>query len=280
MSDVALVLQRVRKLLGSSDTAFSGREPEWLLEAASGLPTSALRYGQVSSEIEARAMELACRRAGGEPLQYVTGVAGFRRLELEVGPGVLVPRPETETVVERALARLPEHGTVVDVGTGSGAIALAVADERGDADVWATDLSHAALTWARRNAERLGLGVRFTSGDLLAACPGALRGRIDVVVANLPYVATSERGLLSSDVVDHEPHEALFAGPEGLSSISLLAAEATTWLRPGGWLVVETGDRQGPLVRSLLSRLGYVEVCLYDDLAGRQRVAEGRCRGE
>ena len=275
MNEKAIVLDRVRRVLGSATVECSPREPEWLLQAARGAGAGVAACG-VTEEVEAKALDLACRRARGEPLQYLTGVAGFRRLELEVGPGVLVPRPETELVAERAMELLPRSGTVVDVGTGSGAIALAIADERPDATVWGTDNSPLALQWARRNAEALGLDVNLVQGDLLDACPPELRGRIDVVVANLPYIATSEQAELPVDVTGHEPHEALFAGDDGLRAISVLARQAPGWLFSGGWLVMEIGHTQGPRVRPMLEDLGYLDVALHRDLAGRERIAQGR----
>lgn len=276
MTDVALVIEGVRRVLRSGGVDWSPREPEWLLEAASGKRLQGEMNNNVSTEVEAKVLELARRRASGEPLQYLTGVAAFRRLELEVGPGALIPRPETELVVERAIDLLRSGGIVVDVGTGSGAIALAIADERPDAKVWATDVSPSALEWARSNAKALELPVSFARGDLLDACPVGLAGRIDVVVANLPYVPTSDGARLPKDVVDHEPHEALFAGPDGLSAIAALARMAPRWLSSKGWLVLEIGHGQGALVRSMLEGLGYIEVSLHRDLSGRERVMEGR----
>lgn len=222
------------------------------------------------------AVEMADRRAAGEPLQYLTGVAGFRRLELAVGPGVLIPRPETEIVVDHALERLPKDGTLVDVGTGSGAIALAVKDERPDATVLATEMSPGALVWARENAAGMELDVELIECDLLAGLPSEMRGAIDVVVSNPPYVATAEADILPTDVVDHEPHEALFAGDGGTDVIERLAVEALERLRSGGWLVVEIGESLGDSVSTLLSEAGYRDVSVGQDLNGRDRVVEGR----
>ena len=226
--------------------------------------------------VERTAVELAARRAAGEPLQYVTGKAGFRHLELSVGPGVLVPRPETEVLVERVLDHLPASGAVADVGTGSGAIALAIKHERPDARVWGTDDSEEALRWARANREALGLEVDLRRGELLGPLPNGLRGALDVVVSNPPYVAESERHLLGSDVVAHEPHHALFAGSDGLAVLTRLVAEARTWLTGGGWLACEIGFDQAEPVTALLERSGYEEVAVHRDLTGRKRIAEGR----
>jgi release factor glutamine methyltransferase len=248
------------------------------VEAAADLDPSDLTNESVNVGPRARAQAetLARRRVGGEPLQYVTGVAGFRRLELAVGPGVLVPRPETEIVAERAMARLPESGVLVDCGTGSGAIALAVADERPDARVFATETSREALRWAERNRDALGLEVELLSCDLLTDLPSDFRRAVDVIVSNPPYVATTERDLFAADVIEHEPHEALFAGDGGLDVIRRLVDEALAWLRPGGWLVLEIGERQGDEVRELLGGCAYGEVGIHPDLAGRNRIAEGR----
>ncbi len=238
------------------------READWLIEAASGRAAEAIRLAQ--------------RRASGEPLQYLTGVAGFRRLELAVGPGVLVPRPETEVVAGRAMELLPREGTLVDVGTGSGAIALAVADERPDARVLATESSIDALCWAERNRAALSARMELVAGDLFGGLPAALRGTVDVVVSNPPYIAEWEREALPRDVVEHEPHVALFAGDDGLAVIRRLARASREWLRPGGWLVVEIDPRQASAVRGDLESLGYEDVATGIDLAGRLRVAEGR----
>ncbi|MGH2688734.1 MAG: peptide chain release factor N(5)-glutamine methyltransferase, partial [Actinomycetota bacterium] len=163
--------------------------------------------------------ELVERRAAGEPLQYLTAVQSFRHLELAVGPGVLVPRPETEVVVERGLGHLAGTGSpvVVDLCTGSGAIALAVATERPDAAVWATELSADAAAWARRNAERTGApNLTILEGDLFAPLPPALRGSVDLVVANPPYLSEAELATTDPDVREHEPVLATVAGPSGL----------------------------------------------------------------
>ena len=219
------------------------------------------------------------RRTAGEPLQYVTGVAGFRRLELAVGPGVFIPRPETELVAERAMQRLPYGGTVVDVGTGSGAIALSIADERPDANVFATEASSEAMSWAVKNRDALGAKVALVKCDLLSGLPHEARGAIDVVVSNPPYIARADAESLPSDVVDHEPAGALFADNGGLSLIDALARQAPASLRPGGWLVLEIGEGQAEVVSSLLRALGYEQVSISRDLNGRNRIAEGRLAG-
>jgi release factor glutamine methyltransferase len=219
---------------------------------------------------------LVARRLAGEPLQYVLGTAAFRRLELAVGPGVFIPRPETELVAERAMELLPRGGVLVDLCTGSGAIALSVADERPDARVFATEVSPAAAAWAERNRSSLGLPVELHAGDLFDPLPGDLRGEVDVVVSNPPYVDEAERSLLPRDVVDHEPHEALFAPGSGTSVVRRIAAAAPEWLRDGGRLVLEIGETQGRAVAELLRENGFAEVSIRTDLNGRDRIAEGR----
>jgi release factor glutamine methyltransferase len=272
-------LHRVARRLMRAGVIPAERESAWLIEAAAGRRwQDILVEGEVGPEAERRSLSLARRRAAGEPLQYVTGVAGFRNLELTVGPGVFIPRPETELVVDRALGHLPEAGVAVDVGTGSGAIALAIADERPDARVLATESSAAALKWARANRARLSLAVELYHCDLLSGLPQSVRGRVDVVVSNPPYVAPEETNSLPPEVLGHEPHEALFAGAHGTRSLRRIARLARSWLRPGGWLVVEIGAAQEELARVLLDENGYVDASVQTDYNGRPRIAAGRSR--
>jgi release factor glutamine methyltransferase len=253
------IVERVRTVLTEAGIENAWAETRWIIEAAPD---------------PEQATELARRRASGEPLQYVTGVAGFRHIELAVGPGVLVPRPETELVTEYALSLLPPDGVVADIGTGSGAIALSIASERPDARVYATELSPNALKWAAQNKAKLGLGIVLLEGDLFDPIPLELKGSLDVVVSNPPYVAESERGLLPTEVVDHEPHEALFAG-DGLSVIGRLVEHAFEWLVADGWLVLEINEARDKDVAELFSRVGFSKVAIQGDLAGRPRIALG-----
>jgi release factor glutamine methyltransferase len=228
------------------------------------------------------------RRAAGEPLQYVVGRWGFRTLDLLVDRRVLIPRPETETVVDWALAEVdrrraerPGPGaapvTVVDLGTGSGAIALAVAVERPGVDVWATDRSPDALAVARANLAGIGSAaarVRLAAGDWFAALPGELRGATDLIVSNPPYVAAADD--LPAEVRDWEPVGALIAGPTGREDLERLVDEAPDWLAPGGALVVELAPHQAALVAERARAGGYAEVFVRADLTGRERLVVAR----
>ena len=270
---------RVRKLLAETGIEAAGREAQWLIEAGMGRSWADLsaRPGTIGTAEEQSILELARRRTGGEPLQYVTGVSGFRHLDLAVGPGVFIPRPETEQVVDRALARLPEEGGIAaDIGTGSGAIALALAQERPSAEVWATEISPPALAWAERNASASSSSIHLVRGDLFAGLPPSLRGRVDVVVSNPPYVMAAEADALPDEVKMHEPAVALFACRDGLDVIKRVAAEAREWLREGGWLVLEIGAGQGSQAFALVEGLGYFQVSVRRDLAGRERIVEAR----
>lgn len=218
---------------------------------------------EVPPGAEAAFRALAARRARAEPVAYLLGTKGFRWLDLAVDARVLVPRPETEGLVEAAVELLPRGARVVDVGTGSGAIALALASERSDLAVVATDVSADALAVARGNAERLGLAVAFASGDLLEG----VEGPIDAVVANPPYVADDE--ILPPDVADWEPLLALRAGPDGLDVIRRLVPAAAD---RAPFLALEVGRGQAPAVAALCRDAGLSRVAVRSDLAGIPRV--------
>ena len=215
-----------------------------------------------------RAFQDAVRRRSveREPVAYITGVKGFRRIDLGVDRRVLIPRPETETLVEAALD-LPRGARVVDVGTGSGAVALALKDERPDLDVVGTDTSADALAVARANAARLGLDVTFVEGDLLDGAGGA-----DAVVSNPPYVEDS--ATLQPEIARHEPAVALYAGPEGLAVIRRLVAQVAA--SPARFVALEVGMGQADEVADVLRAAGFAEVGTRRDLAGIERVVVGR----
>jgi release factor glutamine methyltransferase len=224
---------------------------------------------------QARAFGRAlCLRCAGTPTQHLTGVEGFRRVMLTVRPGVFIPRPETELVVELVLD--PIHDVpapvVVDVGTGTGAIALAVADERRDARVFAVDYSRAAVALARENAAALGLSIEVLLGDLLAPLPASLRGVVDVVVSNPPYVRPDEVASLSAEVLA-DPETALVGGIE---LVERLCAEAMAWLRPGGTVAIEIGETQGQEASRAMSAAGLANARVVADLTGRDRFVVAR----
>ncbi len=266
-------------------------EARWMVEEASGE-----RFGsavEAPSEKAGRRMaDMVGRRLSGEPLQYVLGSWAFRRLELMVDRRVLIPRPETEQVVEAALGELDrlagaeragpgKRATVVDLGTGSGAIALSIARERAGVEVWATDSSPDALAVARANLSGLAgfaaTRVRIVEGDWWDALPGDLRRRIDLVVSNPPYISTAEMAGLDRSVLDWEPRAALEAGPRGTEALEYLIASAPDWLRAGGALVVEMAPHQAGPLSEAARGAGFSEVAVMPDLADRPRslVARG-----
>jgi release factor glutamine methyltransferase len=227
----------------------------------------------------ARYRQMVERRVSGEPLQYVLGRWGFRTLDVHVDSRVLIPRPETEVVVDHALQVVDDLSatTVVDLGTGSGVIAMSLAAERPRLSVWATDVSPDALAVARANLAGLGRAasrVRVAEGEWFAALPAELKGAIDVVVGNPPYVAEDDR--LPAEVSDWEPRDALIAGPTGLEAIESIVRNAPAWLRRTGALVLEIGETQGDAVRSLASAAGFTSVDVASDLTGRPRVLVAR----
>jgi len=219
---------------------------------------------------------LAKRRRAGEPVAYLTGMREFYGLALAATPAVLIPRPETETLVELALAWLPEDraARVLDLGTGSGAIALALARARRMAHVVATDVSADALAVARGNAHRLGLrNVEFVASDWYATVDGAF----DAIVSNPPYVAPGDPHLMEGDL-RYEPRAALVADDEGLAALRAIVAGAAAHLAPAGALAVEHGYAQSEAVQAMLRDAGFVDVTVRRDLAGIPRVAGGRLR--
>jgi len=278
----------IRALLdeGAAKLARSGSEPrreaEVLLGAALGRNRAWLLANPDERVLDCEATDryeaFLTRRALGEPVAYILGEKEFWSLPLSVGPGVLVPRPETELVVERALAHLPEGQelAVLDLASGSGAIALAVARERPLCRVVATDVSPAANATTRANARRLGLDerVEVRRGEWFAPVAGR---RFDLIASNPPYIAAGDPRV-EPGVRRYEPAEALFAGPTGLEALRAIVQGAPNHLRPGGWLVVEHGDTQGAGVRRLLQHAGCAEVHTHRDLAGLERCSEGRMR--
>jgi release factor glutamine methyltransferase len=214
-----------------------------------------------------------CQRCTGVPVQHLTERQGFRRIVVQVRPGVFVPRPETEVLVEHALSVLGDvvAPTVVDAGTGTGAIALSIKDERPDATVFATDVSPEAVELARANADRLGLAISVIEGDLLSPLPEEQRGRVDLVISNPPYLTEDELADLPPEV-RADPPVALVGG---LEPYRRLAADAATWLRAGGVLALEIDARRGDDVVRVLGST-YADARVEPDLTGRDRVVVAR----
>jgi release factor glutamine methyltransferase len=263
-------------LLLERSSASARLDAELLLEYVTGLSRTDFRAAPERALPAAAGwsfQQLLRRRLQGEPVAYIRGQQEFWSLLLEVTPAVLIPRPETELVVERALARLrPDATDVADLGTGSGAIALAIASERPALQITGVDMSGDALEVARRNAARLQIcNVRFERGSWFAPLAGR---RFDVVAANPPYVARGDADL-AAGVSRFEPEVALIAGPTGLEAIEPIVAQAGGHLKPGGWLVLEHGWTQAGAVRDRLVRSGFAHVRSHADLAGHERVTEG-----
>jgi len=268
-------------------------EAELLLCEALGKPRSHLfawPERRMAPEEQERLQLLLQRRMSGEPVAYILGRREFWSLELEVTSDTLIPRPETELLVERALARIPREvaWTVADLGTGSGAVAAAVASERPRCLILATDSSSAALVVAQRNFSRLGLGgasgandasslgqgeVRLLLGSWCEALPAELR--CDLIMSNPPYIPEGDAHLTAGDL-PWEPRSALASGEDGLRDIRCIVNESLSHLRPGGWLMFEHGYDQEAAVGDTLSRAGFRSVATYRDGAGQPRVTEGQ----
>ncbi|MGZ8566136.1 MAG: peptide chain release factor N(5)-glutamine methyltransferase [Actinomycetota bacterium] len=215
-----------------------------------------------------------CRRCTGTPLQHLTGEQGFRYLILRVRPGVFVPRPETEVLVDAALGAIADLAkpTVVDLCTGAGPVALSLRHERPETGVWATDIAPEAVILARENAERLGLDVVVLEGDLFEPLPPELKGSLDLVTANPPYVALEEAASLPPEV-RADPPLAVFGG---LEMYERILPAAFSWLRPGGAVVLEIEESLGGQVSAVVRRAGFEEVDVRPDLTGRDRVVAAR----
>jgi len=270
MTDVRTILRKAAEKLDDR------LEAELLLAHALGV-NRAWFFAHADDTLDAAAADrfdaLVDRRATGEPIAYITGARDFWSLTLEVTPATLIPRPESERLVELALERLPNGGRVVDLGTGSGAIALAIAKERPDATVFAVDASADALAVAHRNAARLGLGrITFMQGDWLAPLAGE---RFDLIVSNPPYIEADDHHLGEGDL-RFEPASALASGVDGLDDIRRIATSSRQHLVEGGWLLVEHGWNQGDAVRGVLEHAGFVSIFTEKDLEQRDRVTGGR----
>ncbi len=265
----------------------SANEARWLCEHASGLDGEEFRQSQnefVTTAMARQLHDMVRRRLSGEPLQYVMKRWAFRHLDVFIDQRVLIPRPETELLVEVGIAiakdqlqHMDRPLNIVDLGTGSGVIGLSMAHELplGKTQVWLTDQSSDALDVARGNLVGVGQkggGVRLALGSWWNALDGSLKGAIDIALCNPPYIAQDDDEV-ASDVHAWEPHSALYADDNGLADIREVISGATNWLANNGWLVLEIGYRQGDQVRALLENAGLAQIEIRSDLAGRDRVA-------
>ncbi len=264
------LLEDAGRMLAAADVGEPRREALrlWadLVTCTPGAAVLARRTPVSSAQVDALLAAVE-RRAAGEPLAYVSGRAGFRRLELHVDHRALIPRPETEGLVELVLLRAP-GGVVADVGTGSGAIALSLADEGEYAGVIATDVSAEALALASRNVSSLGLPVALIRGDLTAALAPA---SVDALVANPPYIASAEYAALDASVREWEPRHALESGADGLDVTRRLLQEGRGVVRPGGLLALELDSARAGVSAALAGDHGWDDVSIHQDLFGRER---------
>jgi release factor glutamine methyltransferase len=283
-----------RLIVGRVETAPS--DARWITLAAAGVdPTEfvAIEHEQPPARALGRLDAMVARRLAGVPVQYVIGSWSFRSLDLMVDERVLIPRPETEWVVEIALREAEGLGiargkpsrfapvaathTAVDLGTGSGAIGLALEAELPTVEVWATDVSPDALVVARANAAGNGATrVRYSAGEWFGALPAALAGTIDLLVSNPPYVALADAPTLPLEVIDHEPGPALFGGPDGFDALAVIIDEAPRWLAARAALVLELDPRQAARAAALARARGFDSVAIEPDLTGRDRVLVAR----
>lgn len=272
-----VLLQEATALLQAAGSPSARVDAEYLLLHVLQKDRSWLRcHDEVrpSAAEQAQFAALLQRRRQGEPVAYVTGERGFWSLDLQVGPACLIPRPETELLVEFALEKIAGDASaaVLDLGTGSGAIALAVKKERPQARLTAVDASIAALAQAEANAQRLQLAVEFVHSDWFAALAGR---HFHLVLANPPYIAADDAHLGQGDV-RFEPLSALVAPEQGLRDLRQISAQAPAFLQAGGWLAMEHGFAQGEAVRTLLAQAGFVNVATRRDLGGQERMTLGQ----
>lgn len=273
-------LKKATEFLERRDVASPRLNSELLLSCMLGISRVELYTGfdrELTEEEAERFKEMLMKRAAGCPLQYLTGETGFFSATYVVCPGVFIPRPETEVLVEKALEMLPDRPVkVLDIGTGNGCIAISIALERANAELLATDISASALVLCNRNADRLGVSDRVGTalGDLYE--PIGPSERFDMVISNPPYICSTEAGELDVEVREFEPPQALFAGESGMEVIRKLVSGAPGHLKPGGLFAIEIGETQGARSTALFEDAGFEEVELAKDLAGRDRVVTGK----
>lgn len=273
------VLNWTKEYLAGRGVENARLEAEWMLCAVTGLDRVGLylQFERPLSGTELAAYRaMVARRGKREPLQYILGSQEFMGLEFEVAPGVLIPRHDTETLVTEALARLPGAAAILDIGVGSGCIAVSLARQLPGARVTATDVSEAALAIARRNAGLNGVAIELLTGSLFEPVAGR---RFDLVVSNPPYIPTADIDRLEPEVRDFEPRGALDGGADGLDAYRSLVPAAPAWLNDGGWLLVEVGIGQAEVVAQMFKESGFSETFTARDPGGIERVVGGRRYG-
>ena len=268
-------------LRGEVDS-YERQENIWLLEHFLGLSALELKYHvdqELSAEQEQMYVQALVRIAAGEPLAYITGSQPFWTLDLKVTHDTLVPRPDTEVLVESVLAlSLQRHAVIVDLGTGTGAVALALASERPDWQVTATDIYPPTLAVAQENASKYALNqVQFACGAWFEALGSEAEPRFDLIVSNPPYIPTEVIETLAPEVKDHEPRLALDGTEDGLSFYRRIIRTAPEWLFESGWLILEIGYDQGEAVSAMMRENGFRDIEVIRDLGGKDRVVTGCC---
>ncbi|WP_455388741.1 peptide chain release factor N(5)-glutamine methyltransferase [Petrachloros mirabilis] len=278
---VGSLITEIRRRLRAAGIESAAQEPVWLMEHAlglSGLRQVVDRTRELSQNETAKVLALLSKRTKREPLQYILGTQEFCGLEFEVNPSVLIPRPETELLVRETIRRLPrvQHPTLVDVGTGSGCLAVTLARSISEGTMLAIDLSGSALETAKRNADRHAVGSTITwlEGDLLAPLEGrGLEGSVTAIISNPPYIQEAEWPTLQPEVRLYEPRMALMAGPRGTELHERLLLESIPFLMPGGLLIMELGKGQGAaLCKKVTSMAAYKSAEIVADEAGIDRV--------
>ena len=285
-TDPAELQREVSRLLESAGFDDPRREAELLIAAVLDLSPGEFELRRllgrgIEADAATRVRDAAQLRARRIPLQHLTGRAPFAGLELEVGPGVFVPRPETETLVALALERIADtpEPRVLDLCTGSGAIAIAIASARPDAEIAALEASAAAWPWLRRNLRALAPAVRPVFGDWMRGTSAYADGSVDLLVSNPPYVPAAALPA-DPEVREFDPAMALYSGADGLDEIRRMLAEATRVLRPGGSILLEHTEAQGAAIRALAAAAGLIDAVTHADLTGRDRITSARRVGD
>lgn len=260
-------------------------EAELLLEKAAGLNRTALfLHGteMLSAEAAAQYEGFLAEREGGRPTQYILGAWEFMGLPFSVGEGVLIPRGDTEVLVETILEKQQAEPlrTILDIGTGSGCIPVSLSHYGAFEHILAVDISPKALSYATKNAAANHAEISFFESDLFSNVPAEWKGNLDAIVSNPPYIPKGDIAGLMTEVKDFEPRNALDGGADGLDFYRAIVAEGREWLKQGGWLFFEIGYDQGEALRSLLAAAGYAEISIRQDLAGLDRVAFGKYTGK